>query len=353
MSEEKKIKKVLKIEKVASSGLSAFVERPVPSEKEVSDFEKVIEREARHQEIDSNLSEIYRAKDGSMIDVKKMKIKKRQLILIKFFRNLLILGILGLCAYFAYLYFLKGSNDVSALDLEINAPEKISVGQEFSYKITYHNATAYNLTAVHLEVQYPANFVFSKSSITPQSGNYGWDLANLAPGENGEIDVTGVLINTPDSVNVISANLNYTPSNISSQFVKDASASTLMDKLDFTVDLNYSNTAFLNQDNDLTLIFSDVKDNYLNDFNLSFTLPEETNISIANGLFASSTASSSAKIAASTSTPLGQNASTFSVVNSGGVSWLISGLDANAGHQEIPIKYKITRMWRIKKLLSV
>ena len=76
MSEEKKMKKILKVEKVASSGLSAFVERPLPSEKEVSNFEKVIEREARHQEIDSNLSEIYRSKDGSMINVKKMKIKK-------------------------------------------------------------------------------------------------------------------------------------------------------------------------------------------------------------------------------------------------------------------------------------
>lgn len=335
----------MKVEKAPSSSLSAFIERPVPSEKEVSNFEKVIEREARHQEIDSNLSEIYRGKDGNMIDVKKMKIKKRQLKIIKFFRRLLILGICGLLAYLAYTYFIKGSNDVNALDLEINAPEKVSAGQNFSYRITYHNATAYNLSSVHLEIQYPENFVFDKSSIAPQSGNYGWDLSDLAPGANGEIDISGVLINKADSVNVISANLSYLPANISSQFNKQATASTLMDKLDFSVDLNYTNSAFLNQDNDLTLIFSDIKNNQIGDFDLTFTLPDETNVAIA-----SSTAATSTSLSASTTNAVSGSSvaatstvSVFSVTKSGGVSWLISGLNANTDRQEIAIKYRMMK----------
>ncbi|MHB8903486.1 MAG: hypothetical protein ACYC40_00045 [Patescibacteria group bacterium] len=338
MSDEKKIKKILKVEKVASSGLSAFVERPLPSEKEVSNFEKIIEREARHQEIDSNLSEIYRSKDGSMIDVKKVKIKKRQLILIKFFRTLLLLGILGLAAYSAYVYLLGGNNDARALELNVVAPEKVSIGEEFSYKINYHNATAYNISNVHLEIQYPANFIFSKSSVPSQSGNYGWDLADLAPGGNGSIDISGIIINKSDSVNIISVRLSYTPSNISSQFVKEASASTLLNELDFQTDLNYANTAFLNQDNDLTLIFSNIKNNYLGDFNLSFTLPEETNVAIANNLATSTTDN----ILASSSNSIGPSTA-FSVIKSGGTSWLISGLNANSGRQEVAIKYKIAK----------
>lgn len=348
MSEEKKIKKILKVERATSSGLSAFVERPTPSVKEVANFEKAVEREARHQEIDSNLSEIYRGQDGKLIDVKKMKIKKRQLIVIKFFRRLLILGIFGLLFYLAYTYFFKGNNDVNALTLEINAPEKVSVGEEFSYKITYHNATAYTLSNLNLEIQYPDNFVFSKSSLAPQSGNYGWNLPDLAPGANGEIDISGALINKPDSVNVISARLSYTPANISSQFIKEASASTLVDRLGFSVDLNYSNTAFLNQDNDLTLILSDVKNNFLGDFNLSFTLPEETNVAVNTGSSTSSSTSSAAvgassKSSISSSSPSGLSASKFLVAKSGGVSWLVSGLDQNAGRQEIAIKYKMIK----------
>lgn len=345
MSEEKKMKKILKVEKVASSGLSAFVERPLPSEKEVSNFEKVIEREARHQEIDSNLSEIYRSKDGSMINVKKMKIKKRQLFLIRFFRTLLFLGILGLIAYSAYVYLLNGSSDASALELNIVAPEKVSIGQEFSYKIDYHNATAYKVSNVHLEIQYPENFIFSNSSIPPQSGNYGWDLPDLAPGANGTLDISGIIINKPDSVNVISARLSYTPSNISSQFNKETSASTLLDKIGFQTDLNYANTAFLNQDNDLTLIFSDVQNNYLGDFNLSFTLPEETNVAVLNNLSTSTTNKTSSStigdINSSTSSVV--SPSQFSVTKNGGASWLISGLNINSGRQEVAIKYKIAK----------
>ena len=339
MIEEKKIKKILKVERATSSGLSAFIERPMPSAKEVSHFEKVIDREVRHQEIDSNLSEIYRDRDGSMIDVKKMKIKKRQLFLIKFFRSLLIIGICGLLAYLSYIYYFKGSNDVSALGLEINAPEKIAIGEEFSYRISYHNATAYSLSAVHLEIQYPEGFIFSSSSIPPQSGNYGWDLSELSPGANGEISISGKLINKPDSVNVISAHISYTPSNISSQFIKEASASTLLDQLGFSVDLNYANTAFLNQENDLTLIFSGISNNFLGDFNLSFTLPEETNVRVAS----SSLAATSTAFSTSTPVNAGSIPSTFLVTKSGGVSWLISGLNLNSGRQEVAIKYKMTK----------
>ena len=46
MSKEKKVKKILRTVKEEYSGLSAFVERPVPTEKEVSSFEKAIKRGA-------------------------------------------------------------------------------------------------------------------------------------------------------------------------------------------------------------------------------------------------------------------------------------------------------------------
>jgi hypothetical protein len=337
MTEEKKVKKILKVEKIASSSLSAFIERPVPSEEEVADFEKVIGREARHQEIDLNLSEIYRSRDGSMVNVKKMKIKKRQLRLIKFFRTLLILGILSLFAYVSYSYLLKGSNNVSDLELEVVAPEKILAGEPFSYIIRYHNATAFSLSGVHLEIQYPDNFIFDKSSIAPQSSNYGWDLPELAPGANGELSIYGSIINKPDSVNIISARLSYTPANISSQFIKEATASTLLDKLGFLVDLNYSNTAFLNQDNDLTLIFSDIQNNYLGDFNLSFTLPEETNVYIV------ANSSSTAKTIPASVISTSSNVSNFSITKSSGIKWLVSGLNINSGRQEVPIKYKMVK----------
>jgi len=328
MSEEKKVKKILRVDKEDYSNLSAFVERPVPTDKEVASFERVVDREARNQEIDNNLSEIYTDKKGGLVDVKKMKIKRRQLSVIRFFKKIVILTFLIVAAYFAYTYFFDRTNDLSALEIGIVAPEKVLVGEEFSYQINYHNPTKFVLTNVHLEIQYPENFISTSSSITPNSGNYGWNLPNLEPGANATMSITGKLINEPDSVNVISARLSYLPLNYSSQFKKEASASTIVSGLGWQTDLSYSGTAFLNQDNEMILSFSDIKNNYLGDFNLTFSLPEETNASVA---------SSSNRGAASSSA----SAKIITITKAGGVSWQISGLDKELGRQEIPLSYKI------------
>lgn len=327
MAEEKKIKKVLRVDKKDASSLSAFIERPVPSEKEVASFERVVGREVRNQEIDSNLSAIYTDKKGSLVDVKKMKIKHRQLFIIRLFRNLMILAFSLGIIYFAYSYFFDRTNDSSSLELKIIAPEKSLAGEEISYRIEYHNPSKFFLTRVHLEIQYPESFISTGSSIQPQAGNYGWDLPDIDPGGSGALSITGKLINKPDSVNIISGRLSYTPLNYSSQFKKEASASTLVSGPGFQADLEYNNTAFLNQDNAMALILSDVKNNYLGDLTLSFSLPEETNVSLA-----SSTEGEAAN---------GLLTKKINITKSGGVSWLISGLSPELGRQQIPLNYKI------------
>jgi len=328
MAEVKKIKKTLRIDQEKSSGLSAFVERPVPTDKEVSSFERVVGREMRNQEIDNNLSAIYTDKKGGLMNVQTMKIKHRQLFIIRLFRNLLIFALSLGVVYFAYSYFFDRTNDSSSLEIKISAPEKVLAGEEFSYKIEYHNPSKFALTKVNLEIQYPENFILVGSSITPQNGNYGWRLPDIDPGASASLSITGKLINKADSVNIISGRLSYVPLNYSSQFKKEASASTLITGPGFQADLEYNNTAFLNQDNMMTLIISDVVSNSLGDFNLTFSLPEETNVSIA---------SSSEKAASSSDL----TAKKITITKSGGVSWQISGVNQELGRQEIPFSYKI------------
>jgi len=328
MAEVKKIKKILRVDQEKSSGLSAFVERPVPTDKEVSSFERVVGREMRNQEIDNNLSAIYTDKKGGLMNVQTMKIKHRQLFIIRLFRNLLIFALSLGVVYFAYSYFFDRTNDSSSLEIKISAPEKVLAGEEFSYKIEYHNPSKFALTKVNLEVQYPENFILVGSSIVPQNGNYGWRLPDIDPGASASLSITGKLINKADSVNIISGRLSYVPLNYSSQFKKEASASTLITGPGFQADLEYNNTAFLNQDNTMTLIISDITNNYLGDFNLTFSLPEETNVSVA---------SSSDKLSSSSDL----TAKKITITKSGGVSWQISGLNQELGRQEIPLSYKI------------
>ena len=331
MSEEKKIKKVLKVGREEESSLSSFVERPVPTEKEVAVFDRVVGREVREQEIDSNLSEIYQDRRGKKVDVQKMSVRKRSSYFARFFKRLLILAILAALAYGAYSYWLSGGNDVSGLDLEIVAPENILAGEEFSYQVSYHNPTKYILSRARLEIQYPENFVFTAASIAPNSGNYGWDIPDMDPGSNGALTITGRIINQPDSANVIVGYLSYNPGTLSSQFKKEASASTIVNGLGFKADLSYSNTAFINQDNEITLVLSDVQENYLGDFNIAFTLPVEANASVVM---------TNEKPA--TATPLvGASSTKIIVVKTGGASWQVGNLLQASGRQEIPLTYKI------------
>lgn len=331
MTQAKKVKKMLRVDREDYSGLSAFVERPVPTEKEVAGFEKAVNRETRDQEIENNLSEIYTDKKGGLVNVKKVKVKRRPMVLVRFFKKIIIFTLLLGAVYFAYSYFFDRTNDSSSLEIRMIAPEKVMAGEEFSYQINYHNPSKFVLSKVYLEIQYPDNFILASSSAVSQNGNYGWNLPNLAPGENATLQITGRLINKPDSVNVISSRLSYVPLNYSSQFKKEASASTIVEGPGWQTDLDYSGTSFLNQDNVMTLIFSDIKNNYLGDFNLTFSLPEETNASVT-----SAATSSSEKMASSSMTE-----KKMTITKAGGVSWQVSGLVQELGRQEIPLSYKI------------
>jgi len=338
MSDIKKIKRVLRVGRALDSSLSSFVERPVPTEREVATFERVVGREAREAEIDSNLSEIYSDKNGGRVDVKRLNVKKRAPFMVRLFRRFLLLALIGLAAYFVYSYWFDKSGDISGLSFKVNAPEKILAGEEFTYQIDYHNPTKYDLTKMHLEIQYPAGFIFSTSSLAPSSGNYGWDLADMAPGANGTLTITGRLIAPADSANVILGHLSYLPGPFTSQFKKEASASTVVSGLGFNVDLSYSGTVFLNQDNEMTLIFSNVQTNYLTDFNISFTLPAEANAAV---VIDENTSQASSTPATPSTTSASSSPGKFTVVKSGGASWQVSGLSAASGRQEVPLTYLI------------
>lgn len=325
MNGEKKIKKILRVDKQTTSSLSAFVERPVPDENEVAGFEKALDREARNHEIDNNLSEIYSDKKGELINVQKMKVKRRQLFIIRFFKKLLFLTILAAFSYLAYSYFFSTGNSAGKVELVVSAPEKVRVGEEFSYSIEYYNPGKTSLSKVYLEVQYPDNFIINNFSSEPRNGDYGWSLKDVAPGEKGLVTITGQLINKIDSVNIITARLNYSSADYSAQFKKEESVSTILSDFGFKADLDYSQTAFIGQENEVNLIFSDMQESFLGDFQLSFSLPEETNVSLP---------------------PLNkegekESSSTLNITKSGGTSWQISNLRPELGRQEIPIVYKI------------
>lgn len=280
MREVRKIKRKAYVDREQASGLSAFVERPVPTEKEVVSFEEVVDREVRHKEIDSNLKEIYQDKKGGLVDVKRMHKQYHHNLIVRLFKNLVWLVILSLAAYFTYLQFFSGENDMAAVKLSINAPEQVMAGEEFVYQIEYFNPTKFAISEVRLELKYPENFIFAGAQPAPASGTNSFVLENLSAGTRGVLEVKGQIIAPQGTVQAVSARLSYVPVNFSSEFKKEASKATVVSGTGFQIAVESSDLAFINQDNEISLDLFNVEANHLNDFILRFIMPEQATIKL-------------------------------------------------------------------------
>jgi uncharacterized repeat protein (TIGR01451 family) len=298
----------------------------------------VAEKQEIQAEIDSKILEIYKDKAGKKVDVDKMKIRRRGSAVWRFFWRLLLLVLSLGAIYYLYLFFFAYDKNASSLEFSLEAPNKVLAGESFSYRIKAHNPTSYRLSAPRLELRYPASFVFDSASISPDSGNYGWNLNDIQSGGDFILEIKGYLLATEDSANVVFADLRYTPENYTSEMKKEASSSTIISGLGFRVDLDYPQTAFLKQDNYLYLLLYNIEDTYLNDFDLVFSLPPETDISLGDmpSIATSSVASTASSTAFSTSTP-----AVFSVTPAGGTVWRVSGLSKGMERQEIPLSYRV------------
>ena len=282
MTKDKKINNEFKIDHHDLSGLSAFIKRPVPSESEVEDFDEVIDKEIRHQEIDANLNEIYSDKKGELVNVKKMKIRKKSGLIVRIFKKLVIAVLLLLAAYFVYINYFTGDSDLGAVNFSISAPEKVLAGQEFSYVINYKNLTKFAISQIKLELNYPENFVFTSSDVSASSFNNSFDLPSLAAGQENSIEIRGMIIAENKSVNVVTASLHYLPVNFSSHFKKESSVATVVSGIGYEVGVNYPNLIFVGQSGELILSFSNYRDNQLEDIVIEFEIPESTEIDLVD-----------------------------------------------------------------------
>jgi len=331
---EKKAARNLKPQRQNNSSLADFIERPVPSEQEVAGFERVVKQELHDQEIDSNLSEIYRDRRGELIDVKTLKIKRGRSGPARFFRKLLGLVFLVALAYGVY-YFINQRQDQSSVDLKITTPDKVDVGQAFSYQITYRNTGRFSLNKISLNLQYPDNFIFLESTPAPTDKS-NWQLPDLAPGADYTLEVKGQLINKTEAPNIINAQLVYTPANFSSEFKQSASANTLTADLGFDVETTYLNTALIGQIGEADLDFKNFNE-HLNFDNFFLEIAAPSNIAITDVQLASSTATSLAPLSSISPVALSLTLNKLS-----GNEWQISQVASSSLPQRLAVKYKVT-----------
>lgn len=310
-----------------------FVERPVPSERQVEIFERAVRKEARQEEIDDNLSEIYRDKEGKLVDVSHLHHEKSS-VLFSVIKKLFVLAVLAVLGYGFYFYFFNKSLDTASVDFSIKAPEQVKAGEEFTYTLNYKNQSKFSLKSLRLEIKYPDNFIVSEvtgvglEAVNDTTAKNYFNLPDLSIGGEENIVVKGKILSKKDIANLFSANLSYTPGDFSTEFKKEAVTSVLVNDLGFDLNFEYANAALVGEDNNIDLVFSNVKDNFLDDFEVSFMFPE--NIILVNPKNSTSTVATSSELK-------------LKLDKTSSLLWRVSGLAPSDQTYRLPVYYKINK----------
>lgn len=260
----------IKINEQNQSGLSEFTKRPLPTDDEVRQFDSYVENKVKEEEIKDSLTQIYKDDDGSMVNVKKLDIKKNRGMFFSLFLFIFTAAILAGAVYGGYFYLYKSSNPNSAtVSLNMTAPKEIIAGQEFFYEINYKNNDNVSINNVNIKINFPENFVLLDAEPAPAEKD-NWQITDLASHRSGQIKIKGKLISESGQVNTITAAMTYQPANFSSEFKKEAQAETTTSDLGLDFSVTNPNAIFIGEDYDLVIKYTVKPENYLNNLRISF-----------------------------------------------------------------------------------
>ena len=199
--------------------------------------------EFKSKKIKDNLAEIYNDNDEEF-DIEHLE-KKPKGRLKMFFTSLFS------CFFLVFIFFLVGwvifnrpqkvkSPEVEkSILLSIEAPEKISSGEEIIYKIKYKNQDKVKITKLQLILSYPDGFIFESSGEKPDNKYKNvFNLPDIKPWEEKELIIKGRLIGEEGESKSLLASLSYEPENFSSEFQELATAGTLITSAAFNLKID-------------------------------------------------------------------------------------------------------------------
>lgn len=276
------------------SSLAEFTKRPVPNEREVENFEKIIEDqetemnppldEELDEEIEESLNEIYQDDNGDMVDVKKMDIKKRHGFFYWFFVVIFFL-FAALGAYYFYdSHYLKKSNDAAAIEFNLSGKTDVVAGEEFFYTINIKNTGNIGINDVQIRVNYPENFKIA--DVYPESVKDNpslWQFDYLSAHSANEIKIKGTMVGLKGKTGIIQATMSYMPENFSSEFKKEATLATNISDTGLEFDFDYVSSVLAGETDEITLRFNAMENNFINNFRITLEPRENLEVLAADG----------------------------------------------------------------------
>ena len=231
------------------------------------------EEEARGEEVEESLSEIYKEENGDMADVKKMDIKKKHGFFFWFFTIIFTLSCLAGASYGAYYFYMQSGSDSQAVELAIEGKNEVMAGEEFFYTVNFKNLGRVDINDIEIRLTLPENFIFLDSEPMASARNDTWHF-NLLPSHRSDmIKIKGKLIGKADQTAIILADMTYTPANFSSEFKKSASFESVIKDTGIELSFIYANSVMVGEESEIIARYKADKENYLNKFRLTALAP--------------------------------------------------------------------------------
>ncbi len=153
------------------------------------------DRKEHGDQVAKGLEKIYMA-GGSKYDLAKLDRSNPHRIR-RFFIWLLVLCALTSAMAWLGLVFLQPNSEIDDLGLEvkIEGPTAITLGQEQTFRVTYRNRAFQPISEAELRLAWPADFQATYTDPWPtETQNNAWKLGILAPAAEGTITVKGIFL---------------------------------------------------------------------------------------------------------------------------------------------------------------
>ncbi|MEK7173834.1 MAG: hypothetical protein AAB710_02000, partial [Patescibacteria group bacterium] len=213
-------------------------------------------------------------RDASIADMLRQRQQKR-LTRYAFFATI-TLGVIALASAAVFFVFLREGASVTKenIFLSIEAPTRITVGEEVTYEVRFQNQNAIPLESVDLIFEFPegARPVFGSE---PPRGSLRErvTIGRLLPQEEQRETFTAFLFGKEGDVLEAKATLEYRPQNTSARFGKDAVFSVSVDRSPIGVAINMPDDATSGQEIEITLDYVSTTESLLKNVSLDMLYP--------------------------------------------------------------------------------
>lgn len=171
------------------------------------------------QDIEKSLSAIYRDESGKMPDLTTFEpvTSRWWLYAVGAFAAFVVVLVAAAWAGFTFFKPFRGFSG-QGLVIQIEGPERVSLGQETSYFINYQNGTSDPLAAAEIRVSFPTDFVVVGVEPRPTGKDLTWRIGSIPRDGRGTFKIRGTFTGALGTVTAVQVVGTYRPASFNSDF---------------------------------------------------------------------------------------------------------------------------------------